>query len=217
MSSHAQHLLLDFGSVVSKSLFEDLPAVEQEFGLAPGTLEWFGPLDLERDALWRDMLAGRVGEREYWAIRAAELSDLVGVPTMSIREVIRRSRSADPDGCLRPEAAALIYTAKRAGRRVAILSNELLLFYGEDLVRRCSILDEVDYILDATYTRILKPDPRAYNIARVALDVAPEEIVFVDDQARNIAGAAAVGLRTVHLQVTDPAAAFAEAARLLGL
>ncbi|MEI7444424.1 MAG: HAD-IA family hydrolase [Burkholderiales bacterium] len=209
-------LLLDFGSVVGLSLFEDLGSIERAFSLPEGSLGWTGPLAHGDDPLWRAMQAGELSERDYWYRRAAELGERVGRP-LDVVGMIRAAREADPDGCVRPEARALIDAARAAGRRVGLLTNELVLFYGEALARRLRVLDDFDTIVDGTWTRILKPDPRAYRMACVALDAEPADVVFVDDQRRNVDGALACGLQAVHLDVNRPRAAFEEAARRLGL
>ena len=210
------HLLLDFGSVVGLSLFEDLGAIERAFALPAGTLDWSGPLEGRDDPLWRAMQAGELTERDYWHQRAEELGARVGRP-LDVVGMIRAAREHDPDGCVRPEARALIDAARAAGRRVGLLTNELVLFYGEALARRLRVLDAFDTIVDGTWTRILKPDPRAYRMACVALDAAPGDVVFVDDQRRNVDGALACGLQAIHLDVNRPRDAFDEAARRLGL
>ena len=48
-------LVLDFGGVVSKTLFETHDLSEKALGLAPGTLGWRGPFDPASDAAWRAM------------------------------------------------------------------------------------------------------------------------------------------------------------------
>jgi putative hydrolase of the HAD superfamily len=75
------------------------------------------------------------------------------------------------------------------GEELAILSNELDLFYGADFRDKLPFLADFDVIVDATYTNILKPDPRAYRACLDRARLPPEACVFVDDQARNIAGA----------------------------
>ena len=70
-------------------------------------------------------------------------------------------------------------------------------------------------IIDATYTGILKPDPRAYAMCTEALHCTPADCVFVDDQWRNVQGAIESGWRTVHFDVHDPAASYAQALQLL--
>jgi putative hydrolase of the HAD superfamily len=61
----------------------------------------------------------------------------------------------------------------------------------------------MDVVVDATHTRILKPDPRAYALAVERLRVAPEAIVFADDQKRNIEGALQAGLNGIFFDVCD--------------
>ena len=65
----AKALVLDFGGVISRTLFETHGLSEQALGLAPGTLDWRGPFDVDHDALWRDMQADKVSERDYWMAR----------------------------------------------------------------------------------------------------------------------------------------------------
>ena len=65
-------LVLDYGGVICRTTFERQPQIERKLGLAPGTLRWRGPFDPDTDELWRDMLADRISEREYWHRRAAE-------------------------------------------------------------------------------------------------------------------------------------------------
>jgi putative hydrolase of the HAD superfamily len=79
------------------------------------------------------------------------------------------------------------------------------------------ILKEMDSLIDATRTHILKPDPRAYALGCEALGLTPSEVVFVDDQPRNIEGARRAGLDTVQFDVTKPGSSFAETEARLGL
>jgi putative hydrolase of the HAD superfamily len=72
-------------------------------------------------------------------------------------------------------------------------------------------------VVDATYSGILKPEPRAYEAALAAAGVAASDAVFVDDQARNVAGAVKLGIPTVQFEVMQPAASYRQALRLLGV
>ena len=118
---------------------------------------------------------------------------------------------------LRPEARNAILKAKDAGIRLAILSNELDLFYGVEFRKRFPLIELFDVIVDATYTGILKPDPRAYERVLAELGLPREACVFVDDQKKNIEGAEAVSLPHVHFDVTRPAESYARALRMLGI
>lgn len=213
----AQALVLDFGGVVTRTLFETHALTEASLGLAPGTLGWRGPFDPAGDELWRSMQGGEISERDYWSRRTREVGKLVGEDWKAMEEFVRRARGSDPVAAIRPEADRAIRLAHAGGIRVAILSNELDLFYGADFRRRLPLLDLFETIVDATYTRILKPDPRSYAAVLEALSLPPAACVFVDDQKRNVDGAVAAGMRTVHFDVGNPAESYAQALMLLGI
>jgi putative hydrolase of the HAD superfamily len=209
-------LLLDFGGVISVTLFERHALSEQVLGLPAGTLTWRGPFDPQGDPLWADMLADRIAEREYWAHRASEVGRLCG-EDWDMLTLIRRTQGSDANRHIRPEAVHTIRRAKAAGKRVGILSNELELFYGRVTMDRLDILKEMDSLVDATHTHILKPDPRSYALGCQALGLTPGEVVFVDDQPRNIEGARRAGFDTVQFDVTKPGSSFAQVEARLGL
>jgi 2-haloacid dehalogenase len=48
-----------------------------------------------------------------------------------------------------------------------------------------------------------KPFPEFYNILFQRYNVKPEQTVFIDDNVKNIVGAKAVGLHTIHFQSPD--------------
>ena len=208
-------LLLDFGGVISRTLFETHARTEAALGLPAGSLRWQGPFAPEQDALWQDMQADRISERDYWLTRTREVGRLLGEDWNQMQTLVQRARGADVQDILRPEAVAAIHTARHAGCKLAILSNELDLFYGADLRQRLPLLQHFDVIVDATYTEILKPDPRAYQQCLQQLGVQARDCVFVDDQLRNVQGALALGLPAVHFDVRAPGASFQQALQLL--
>lgn len=213
----ARALVLDFGGVISRTLFETHVLSEQALGLVPGTLSWRGPFDVANDALWRDMQADKISERDYWMARTREVGRLVGEDWDRMETFVQRARGADVQAVIRPEAVAAILAAAVAGRRLAILSNELDLFYGADFRTRLPLLGLFEVVVDATYTRILKPDPRAYALCIDQLGLPAHDCVFVDDQLRNVEGARRVGMQTVHFDVMQPQASYDQALALLGL
>lgn len=213
----AAALILDFGGVITKTLFETHGQTEAALGLEPGTLTWHGPFAPESDPLWRAMQAGRISERDYWTTRTREVGRLVGEEWEAMETLVRKARAADPAAAVRPEADRAVRAAHAAGVRLAILSNELDLFYGPDFRARLPLLDLFETIVDATHTAILKPDPRAYDAVLDALDLAPAQCIFVDDQRRNVDGAVARGLRAVHFDVRRPAESCAETLEHFGL
>jgi len=212
-----QALVLDFGGVISRTLFETHALSEAALGLPPGTLTWRGPFDPDHDALWRDMQADRISERDYWGARTREVGRLLGEDWTAMETFVQRARGADVQAVIRPEAVAAIGAARAAGCRLAILSNELDLFYGAGFRDRLPLLQGFDLLVDATHTGILKPDRRAYGLVTTGLGLPPAACVFVDDQLRNVRGGEGAGLRCVHFDVMAPARSFGLALDRLGV
>ncbi|NUS21084.1 MAG: HAD-IA family hydrolase [Mesorhizobium sp.] len=212
-----QAVVLDFGGVVTRTLFETHALTEQALGLEPGTLDWRGPFDPASDALWRSMQADEISERDYWKTRTREVGQMVGEDWQEMSTFVQRARGADPQAVVRPEAERAIRIAHTAGIKLAVLSNELDLFYGKSFRERLPLLALFETIVDATYTKILKPDTRAYTMVGEALHLPLNACVFVDDQKRNVDGAVAAGMLTVHFDVARPAQSFAEALSHFGL
>lgn len=212
----AKGLFLDFGSVVMKSFFETRRETERELGLEPGILTWSGPFDPDTDPLWQQMLAGDIGERDYWNIRAREVGAMLG-RDWTIQDFCLQQNKIPLDDMLRSGALDLAADARRKGHKVGILTNELELFHGKEWMDTIPLLRDVDYLYDATHTGILKPDPRAYEIALAGLELPAHAVVFVDDQLRNVRGGTDAGLLSIHLDILDPEAAFNEARRFLDL
>jgi putative hydrolase of the HAD superfamily len=208
-------LLLDFGSVISVSAFERHRQTERTLNLAPGSLTWLGPIDPDTDPLWAAMQRDEITEREYWATRACELGESIGETGWDMPTMLARLRQPDPNAVVRPQMQRLIHAARDAGIRIGVLSNEFELFYGTDMVDQIDVLRVMHAIVDATHTKILKPDPRAYALALKALHCHAPEVLFVDDQFRNIAGAIQVGLQAQYFDLRDvPGNVAAVAARL---
>ncbi|MER8698744.1 MULTISPECIES: HAD-IA family hydrolase [unclassified Mesorhizobium] len=204
-------LVLDFGGVVTRTLFETHALTERALDLTPGMLGWRGPFDPASDPLWRSMQADEISERDYWKTRTREVGRLVGEDWDDMSTFVQRARGADPQAVVRPEAERAIRAAHEAGIRLAILSNELDLFYGNSFRERLPLLSLFETIIDATYTHILKPDPRAYAMVSEALHLPPAACVFVDDQKRNVDGAVAAGMLAVHFDVAQPGQGYAAA------
>ena len=213
---HYKALLLDFGSVIQKSFFETRGALERLLKLPSGSLKWAGPFDPAGDTLWQQVLSSEISERDYWGRRAQEVGRMVG-QNWAIREFCLKHNELSTRVTLRSEVLALISDVKNAGLKFGILTNELELFHGENWLETMPFADQVDAVVDATHTKILKPDPRAYALALESLALAADEVVFIDDQPRNVTGGEAVGMTSLHLDITRHQECVARARVLLKL
>ncbi len=197
-------LLLDFGGVVLRTPFELVSHFAASRGLSPDTLVWGGPFDTAADPLFARVLGGSLAEREYWRLRTDELIELFNgeLPDPPLHAVFER----EEQDLIRPELAELIGAQQARGRAVAILTNDLSFFHPQQWIDRISILRAVDHVIDLSFTDHRKPDPRAFDLAVQTLGVAPERVLFVDDQPVNLAGALVVGMPCVLFNPANVAA-----------
>ena len=95
-----------------------------------------------------------------------------------------------------PDMIGVVGTARAAGIRTGLLSNS----WGLDYPREG--WDELfDVVVISGEVGLRKPDPAIYLLAADRLRLRPAEVVFVDDLAPNVRGAAAAGM--VGVQHTD--------------
>ena len=208
-------IIFDFGGVISKTLFETHDLTEEALGLLPNTLKWRGPFDPDSDSLWRSMQNNEISERDYWRVRTDEVSTLVKKDWKEISDFVNAARGTKPLDIIRPEAMQIIDFALKKNLKLAILSNELDLFYGKDFRNKLPFLKSFETIHDATYTKILKPDPRSYNSCLQELGLSADQCIFIDDQPKNISGAQLVGLNAIHFDVVRPKESFSTVLNLL--
>lgn len=104
--------------------------------------------------------------------------------------------------------------ARAAGICVAILSNEI----DGSWAASVALLAEVDHIIACSDNGLLKPDRRAYQRALMVTGSSADQVLFVDDEPENVAGARAVGIEALLFDVDRAADCWAEIAeRVRGL
>lgn len=216
-TNNADALVLDFGSVVTLTMFETHRLSEKEMGLPEGSLTWMGPFDPQGDVLWASMQRDEITERDYWLTRAKEVGKMLGEEWSQMSQFVIRARGNNPMAIVRPELPMLVKAVKAANKKLAILSNELDLFFGADLRKKITFLEEFDVITDATYTKVLKPAAQAYQLCLNELELQPDQCVFIDDQIRNVKGANLVGMRGLHLDVQNAQDVFNLSLKELGI
>lgn len=204
--AHHRVLLLDFGGVCIPHPFEMPQLLADTLGVPVEVVTWAGPSDPAADPLWQRQQAGELTERQYWAVRAAEVGRAVDGTDWSLPQFMQRfHETVDGNRLIRPEAVAMVDAAEAAGVQVAVLTNDLRYFAGDRFIEENTFLARCRPIVDASVNGVLKPDPGAYALALEALgNPSPGDVLFVDDQPANAAGGRTAGLAVVHFDITDP-------------
>jgi 2-haloacid dehalogenase len=95
------------------------------------------------------------------------------------------------------ENVALLRRLKAAGRPVYALSNFATVKFA--IARGVyDFLSEFDETVISGHVGVVKPDPRIYEILFERVGRQPQELVFVDDQIKNIEAARALGMDAIH-------------------
>jgi 2-haloacid dehalogenase len=94
------------------------------------------------------------------------------------------------------EVPAMLDTLKRAGVRLAILSNgnpEML----DPMVAASKLADRFEAVLSVDAAMVFKPDPRVYRLVEAGCGVKPDKVCFLSSNCWDAHGAAHFGFSTV--------------------
>lgn len=179
------NVLLDFDYMKQyRRLFDE----ETAQAIADATVRSRNWIELDRGVLSYEQVLERI------ICNAPHLETQI---RLAVRELYERVEPFD-------YAEVLLRELKAKGYKIYILSN-----YGEkpfaDSRARMSFLDWADGQLISYEIRATKPERIVYETLCRRFGICPQQAVFLDDSAKNIAGAAEFGLHTVLFQSREGA------------
>lgn len=122
-------------------------------------------------------------------------------PTL-VAELVELERGFLVDGVhLYEDSVPVMRALRERGTRVAVVSN--CSHSTRPIVDRLGLEDEADAVVLSFEVGVAKPDAGIYLTALERLRVAPDEAVFVDDQAAYCDGATTVGMSAYLIQRED--------------
>jgi epoxide hydrolase-like predicted phosphatase len=195
-------VVFDFGGVLITPITTGITTIAERHGAEPRAMVevLIGP-EQTGDHPWHRAERGEIAVADIQAGLATYAStagiELVGdeidvllVPAYTFNAaVLDRIRSLHADGI-----------------RTGLLTNTFAEF--RPTLEKDLDLTMFDAVVESYAVGARKPEPAIYAAMAAALDVEHDEIVFLDDFAQNLAPAAELGWRTIH--VTDVDAALAE-------
>jgi epoxide hydrolase-like predicted phosphatase len=182
-------VVFDYGGVLSLPPFEVLAALERRLGLDTGVLvdefrtgDAFAEAELGTRAVsdcftrWRDQFEARN------AIR------------LSAKDVFGALAAAG-----RPNIETIRLVRELSVRlRLGVLTNNI----PENSARwRSAVPIELfETVIDSCEVGLRKPDPAIFGLLLDRMDLAPSQIVFVDDTTENVRAACALGFNGIHFR-----------------
>jgi putative hydrolase of the HAD superfamily len=199
-------VLFDFGGVISSSPFDAFNRLEEELGLPVGFIRTVNATNPDDNA-WARLERSEV-DLDTFVVQWSHEARAMGHPVDG-RQVLDCLA-----GHIRPAMVAAIRTC-RSAYKTACLTNNFGSAEAEVSAEVAGVYELFDAVVESRVLGVRKPDPRFYEAACAALDVAPEECVFLDDLGVNLKPARALGMRTI--KVVEPDVALEELASILQL
>jgi epoxide hydrolase-like predicted phosphatase len=140
---------------------------------------------------WQKLKRGQMSNDEYWdtLLRPLGVSDRDAQMTFAQKLVEGRDK-------VHPEMVRLLRELK-PHYRLALLSNTHLLDMDVWIVDVQGLKDVFDVVVSSAAVGLAKPEPAIYQLALESLSVAPDETLFIDDQARNTKAAEELGIPSI--------------------
>jgi epoxide hydrolase-like predicted phosphatase len=193
-------IVFDVGGVLVRThSWEGRLAWDTRLGLSPGTVEQL----VFNSEHGQAAQCGRVHAAEHWAWVGEEL----GLSAESLTQFRTDFWAGDE----LDDALISFICQQKQLRKTAIISNAMDDLRA-DLRHRWGIADAFDLIVVSAEFGTMKPDPSIYQYTLKKLNIQPEQSVFIDDFAHNIAAARAVGMHAIHF--TPQTDLYAELAQL---
>jgi putative hydrolase of the HAD superfamily len=180
-------VLFDFGGVIAEEGFRDgLAAIAKKKNLDEQTF-----FRAAEDVMYKTgYVTGKATEKVFWETLSKDTGLKEDVRALRT-EILRRF-------VLRPQMLALADKIRDQGLIAAILSDQTN--WLDEINRKKPFYNRFDYVINSYVLGKSKRDPSVFRDVSTIIGVKPHLMLFVDDNARNIKGAAETGMRTIQFK-----------------
>jgi len=183
-------ILFDFGGVLADEGFVDgLAAIAEKSGIDVEAFVVLGH-ELVHET---GFVTGRSDEAAYWAALRRR-AGIRGSDETLRDEILARFR-------LRPWMLKIVRDVRKNGTRAGILSDQTL--WLDELNAEYDFFRRFDYVFNSYHMGKSKMDPSHFGDVVEALQVKPEEILFVDDNEGHIERARRQAWKTIRYDNKD--------------
>ncbi|NNC71315.1 MAG: HAD-IA family hydrolase [Sphingomonadaceae bacterium] len=207
-------VLWDFGGVILSSPFDKFTELEESLGIPKDTIRRINVTNPDDNA-WAKFERAEI-DRDAFDTLFAEEAEAIGVTGLRGRAVLKCL-----SGDIRPAMVDMLDELKARGFKIGCITNNVPTGKGAGMVRGkekaaavADIMARFDHVIESSKAGVRKPDPRIYQMMCEALDVAPENCIYLDDLGINCKPAARLGM--VAIKVTGEEQALADLRVALG-
>lgn len=191
-------VLWDFGGVITTSPFEAFGRFEAEKGLPKDFIRGINATNPETNA-WAKLESNEIDVSSFDALFAAEASakghevrgkDVLALLSGDVRpemvKALKIIKSKMPVGCI-------TNNVKNAGAGPGMASDS------KRATAVADVMQLFDVIIESSKVGIRKPNPEIYKVACEAMNIKPEDAIFLDDLGINLKPAKALGMTTIKV------------------
>ena len=197
-------VFFDFGGVIADSPFANLSQYEKQRHLPADFIRLTNADNPDSNA-WACFERGEIDldefDRRFRAetrVRGHEVPGRDLIPLLQVD--------------VRPAMIALLDQLRGKGLRLACLTNNLPVGDGPGMSQDADHADKVaevlgrfELVLESCRVGTRKPEPEFFRLACEKMQVAPEEVIFLDDLGINLKPARAMGMTTIKVVSTEQA------------
>ncbi len=194
-------LLIDYGGVLTSSLFDSFAAFCRQEGLDPEAIATRFRSDPAARELLIGLETGAIPEDEF----ERRFADMLGVEAPGL--IDRLFGGSHPDEAM----LDAVLRARAAGIHTGLISNS----WGTSRYDRAKLAELFDGIVISGEEGMRKPAPEMYTLGADRIGLAPDACVYVDDLPFNLKPAAELGMAPVHHISSEQT--IAELERLFGV
>jgi putative hydrolase of the HAD superfamily len=205
-------VIWDFGGVLTTSPFEAFNRYEEERGLPKDLIRSINATNGDTNT-WAQFENSTVTLDEFDGLFAAEAAERgYDVPGKDIIALLA--------GDLRPQ---MVEALRRISEKLitGCITNNVKAGEGAGMARSAekvaaneAVMGMFQVVIQSSVVGVRKPNPKIYEMACEALNVAPEDAVYLDDLGINLKPARAMGMQTI--KVIDPDVALDELEAAVG-
>ena len=168
--------------------------------LYPASADLFGLIDAKMTSFVQDLLgldwqAARTLQKDYFHAHGTTLSGLMAEHGVDPHHFLGFVHDIEMDA-LKEDRRLVEAIARLPGRKLIFTNGDAA--YAGRVLARLGLSESFEGVHDihaCAYEP--KPQPRAYELMAQAFGIAPAESLFVEDMARNLKPAKAIGMTTV--------------------
>ena len=206
-------ILWDFGGVLTSSPFDSFARYEAEHGL---------PKDFLRGVNARNHHTNAWAQFESSQVSLDEFDRLFEDESRALGHAVKGRAVLDLlGGDVRPRMVEVLQRCKQ-DYHVCCLTNNVNMGEGPGMwgtparaAQVAEVMTMFHQVIESSKIGMRKPDPRIYTLACERMNVAPQEVVYLDDLGVNLKPASALGMHTI--KVTGEAQAIADLSAALGI